>query len=253
MENLKLHKEGQVYTLQLDRGTANALQTGMIKEITQVFKDLEQDSGCRAVVLTGKGNFFSAGLDVIEIAAYNEAESTEFWLSFAEMMGCMLAFPKPLVAAINGHSPAGGAIMALTCDFRFMAEGKFRIGLNEMSVGIVVPDPIFDMYARVVGEKNAYQFLLEGKLLLPEEALDAGLVDAISPQEEVYTKAMEKAQALAKLEPKTYALTKRNMRKSLLDKFSDKENSYFDATIKHWFDPNARAVLQALVDGLKSK
>lgn len=251
MEFLKIKTESAITTVQLDRGTANALQISMIKEITAAFNQLKDDENTRAVVLVGKGNFFSAGLDVIEIEAYNEAESVEFWNAFASMIGTLLAFPKPLVAAINGHSPAGGAILALTADFRYMAEGKFRIGLNEVPVGIAVPEPIYEMYARVVGHKNAYQFLLEGKLSLPEEALAAGLVDAVLPQEEVYNTAVNKAVQLARLEAKTFGKTKLNMRRELLAKFEDK--SYFDATIKHWFDADARRILKALVDGLKTK
>lgn len=251
MEFLKINTENAITTVQLDRGTANALQTGMIKEITTAFNQLKDDPNTRAVVLVGKGNFFSAGLDVIEIEAYNEAESVDFWNAFASMIGTLLAFPKPLVAAINGHSPAGGAILALTADFRFMAQGKFRIGLNEVPVGIAVPEPIYDMYARVIGHRNAYQFLLEGKLSLPEEALACGLVDAVLNQDEVYPSAIAKATQLANLEPKTFGKTKLNMRRELLAKFEDK--SYFEATIKHWFDEDARKVLKALVDGLKSK
>lgn len=253
MQFLKISTENYISTVQLDRGTANALQTAMIKEITQAFEDLKNDASCRAVVMVGKGPFFSAGLDVIEIEAYNEAESIDFWNSFARMIGTLLAFPKPFVAAINGHSPAGGAILALTADFRYMAEGKYRIGLNEVPVGIVVPQPIYDMYAQVIGTRNAYQFLLEGKLSLPEEALAVGLVDAVLPQEEVYTQALTKATMLAKMEPKTFSKTKLNMRAPLLAKFEAGNEDYFEQTIKHWFDPDARRVLKALVEGLKSK
>ena len=251
MEFLKISTDNAITTVQLDRGTANALQTGMIKEITAAFNQLKDDANTRAVVLVGKGNFFSAGLDVIEIEAYEEAASIDFWNAFADMIGTLLAFPKPLVAAINGHSPAGGAILALTADFRYMAEGKFRIGLNEVPVGIAVPEPIYDMYARVIGHRNAYQFLLEGKLATPEDALAVGLVDAVLPQDDVYSTSFAKATQLARLEAKTFGKTKLNMRRELLAKFEDK--SYFEATIKHWFDPDARRVLKALVDGLKTK
>lgn len=253
MEFLKISTEANITTVQLDRGTANALQTGMIKEIIAAFEQLSSNSETRAVVMVGKGNFFSAGLDVIEIEAYDAAQSLEFWNAFSKMIETLLAFPKPFITAINGHSPAGGAILSLTSDFRYMAEGKFRIGLNEVPVGIAVPEPIFDLYANVIGRKNAYQYLLEGKLSLPEEALAVGLVDEVLPQTEVYTRAIAKAAQLIQLEPKTFALTKLAMRRELLAKFSAKDANYFENTVKHWSDPDARKILKALVDGLKSK
>jgi len=251
MEFIRTEHRENLAVVTLDRGTANALNKAMIDELAETFKQLDRDSSVRGALITGKGNFFSAGLDVLEVAAYDEKTSQEFWQSFATMIGTMLSFGKPLVAAVNGHSPAGGAIVALTCDFRYMADGKFRIGLNEVPVGIAVPQPIFEMYAAVVGQKNAYQFLLQGKLLLPAEALQSGFVDEVCPQEEVFDRAWTRLKELAAFEPKTFALTKRNMRAGLVHKYTTHYDEFFGPTLHHWQDPDARNVLNALVASLK--
>jgi len=251
MEFIQTEYREDLAIVTLDRGTANAMNKAMIDELAEVFRALDKDSSVRGALITGKGNFFSAGLDVLEVAAYDERESQEFWHSFASMIGTLLSFSKPLVAAINGHSPAGGAIVALTCDFRYMAEGKFRIGLNEVPVGIAVPQPIYEMYAAVVGPKNAYQFLLQGKLLLPQEALQSGFVDDVCPQEIVFDRSWSKLKELAAFEPKTFALTKKNMRASLVHKYTLHYDEYFGPTLHHWQDPDARNVLNALVASLK--
>lgn len=251
MQFIQTEHRDKLVVVTLDRGTANALNKAMIDELAETFKELDRDASVRGALITGKGNFFSAGLDVLEVASYDEKASQEFWHAFARMIGTMLSFSKPLVAAVNGHSPAGGAIVALTCDFRYMAEGKFRIGLNEVPVGIAVPQPIFEMYAAVVGTRNAYQFLLQGKLLLPSEAIQCGLADEICPQEEVFDRAWNKLKELAAFEPKTFALTKKNMRAGLVHKFTTHYDEFFGATLHHWQDPDARAVLNALVASLK--
>jgi enoyl-CoA hydratase/carnithine racemase len=235
----------------LNRGTANALNRDMIAEITAQFAAWRADSSVSGAVITGRDNFFSAGLDVIEVFSYDKNQSELFWKDFAGMMYELASWPKPFGCAINGHSPAGGCIIAITADFRIMASGNFKIGLNEVPVGIVVPMPVYKLYAQWVGSRNAYQFLIQGKLLNPDEASACGLVDLVVPQEQVQATAEGMVRSLMKLDMGTFAKTKLNLRSEILKSLKDDFEGSFGDTLSHWWDPAARARLEALVNTLK--
>ncbi len=168
------------------------------------------------MILTGKEGFFSSGIDLIEAYDYNEEQSQEFWIDFLALQRDLVSFKKPLVAAISGHSPAGGCVLAICCDYRVMAEGKFIIGLNEIPVGIIVPDSVFHLYAFWLGQHKAYQYLMAGKLLNINEALDdAGLIDKVSSPENIMHVAEKKVRTYMQLNPVTWSQSKLNLRNEL--------------------------------------
>jgi enoyl-CoA hydratase/carnithine racemase len=181
MTTLSLTTQGNVLRIQLDRGTANPIDRAMVAALRAALQQLQDGPDLQGGLLIGKPGFFSAGLDVLALHAYDEAEMAAFWGEFSALIYELAACPKPLVAAISGHSPAGGCVLALCCDARLMAEGSYKIGLNEVPVGIVVPESIYHLYAQTVGQRQAYQFLMAGKMLTPTEALAAGLVDQVVP------------------------------------------------------------------------
>src|SRR5690606_37267710 len=118
------------------------------------------------------------------------------------------AFKKPVVAAINGHSPAGGCVLALACDARVMAEGKYIIGLNEIPVGIIVPNSIFKLYAFWLGTAQANRNLLDGKLFSPEEALSIGLIDELVKPESIVTADERRVRKYMAMERNTWQHSK---------------------------------------------
>lgn len=251
MSSVRIENHEGIALVTLNRGTANALNLDMIRELSETFTALRDDDSVRGAIITGQANFFSAGLDVIEVAGYDRPQSEVFWRTFADMMYNLASWPKPLACAINGHSPAGGCIIAITADFRFMAEGNFKIGLNEVPVGIVVPMPVYKLYAMWVGTRNAYQYLIQGKLLNPAEASAAGLVDGLFPQEQVLEATMQVMKQMLKLEPGTFAKTKLNLRAEVLHSLKHDFDASFGDTLEHWWNPAARQRLDALVASLK--
>lgn len=253
MSNVRYENRDGIAIVTLDRGTANALNTEMIKEISELFKELQGEPAVKAAIITGKENFFSAGLDVIEIVGYDQDQSRIFWRAFAHMMSTLVEWPKPLAVAINGHSPAGGCIIAITADFRFMAEGNFKIGLNEVPVGIVVPMPVYKLYSTWVGTRNAYQFLIQGKLLTPDEALRAGLVDGVFPQDQLLAATESAMRQMTKLDLGTFTKTKINLRSDIIQALKNDFDGSFGETLRHWWDPAARVRLEGLVASLKNK
>ncbi|HQS04401.1 MAG TPA: enoyl-CoA hydratase/isomerase family protein, partial [Daejeonella sp.] len=192
MNTIKVRIKDKIAVLSLDRGRSNAINSEMVSELHQMIINIENDDSIAGLILTGKDGFFSAGLDLIELYGYDEDQIKEFWIEFLSLVTSMVSFKKPMVAAISGHSPAGGCVLAICCDYRVMAEGKFIIGLNEVPVGIIVPESIFHLYAFWLGNAPAYRALLEGKLMNTQEALSAGLVDELVNPESILHAAERK-------------------------------------------------------------
>ncbi|UPT65195.1 MAG: enoyl-CoA hydratase/isomerase family protein [Sphingobacteriales bacterium JAD_PAG50586_3] len=251
MDFILIERNGAKATVRLNRGKANTLNHQMVQELTAAFKELESDEAVKAVILTGHGEFFSAGLDVLELYDYNEEKMYQFWKDFSIAFETVARFPKLLVCAINGHSPAGGCVFAVGADFRVMAEGKYRIGLNEIPVGIVIPPAIFRMYNFWIGERTAYQYLLQGKLYTAEEGSKIGLIDVVCPLEEVEAKANEIIDNLLKFDTTVWQMSKAIMREDMLTVFDKDFDLTFTPIIKQWWSPGARAAMGALVASLK--
>jgi enoyl-CoA hydratase/carnithine racemase len=245
--------QGRLATISLDRGRSNAINHEMVKELDACIKTLENDDSVGGVILTGKEGFFSSGIDLIEAYDYNEEQSRQFWIDFLALQNTLAAFRKPIVAAISGHSPAGGCILAICCDYRVMAAGTFIIGLNEVPVGIIVPDSVFNLYAFWLGQRKAYQYLMEGKLLKVDEALEAGLIDEITAPDKLMNAATEKVTAYMKLNPVTWSESKLNLRKELTGKLKADQTETLNKMLKQWWAPETRQGLQMMIQNLKSK
>jgi len=253
MSTFQLSVQDRLATITLDRGRSNPINHHMIKELAACIKDLEADDTVGGLVITGKEGFFSSGVDLIEAYDYDEGQVREFWIDFLALQNSLASFSKPLVAAISGHSPAGGCVMAICCDYRVMAEGKFIIGLNEVQVGIIVPASIFNLFAFWVGQRKAYQYLIEGKLLNVNEALAVGLIDEVCSPENVLSQAEKKARAYMQFNPVTWSQGKLNLRKDLLAKINGDQTDTLDKMLKQWWAPATRKGLQMIIENLKSK
>lgn len=212
MDNLILSKKGNYAILQLNRGKGNAIGIAMMNEIITVFKELKEDDGVHGVILTGHGNIFSVGLDVKELLTGNKEETNVFFNTFGKMVVKMATFPKLLISAINGHSPAGGCVMAICSDYRVMADGAFTIGLNEVPVGIMINPLIYGLYAFWIGTGKAYHNFLDGKLCTPSEAKAIGLVEEVVAQEKVLERAEAKMQQWLEHDFQTVIGVKNNVR-----------------------------------------
>jgi 3,2-trans-enoyl-CoA isomerase len=240
-------------TLSLDRGRSNPINHQMVKELVACIKQLNDDDNVGGLIITGKSGFFSSGIDLIEAYDYDEEQIKQFWIDFLALPGTLSAFKKPLIAAINGHSPAGGCVIALCCDYRVMVEGQFIIGLNEIPVGIIVPDGIFKLYSACIGERKAYQYILEGKLLNPTEAHASGLIDEICTAENLQYLSEKKARALMQFNPITWSTSKMNLRTGLINQLKQDQSETLSIMLKQWWAPETRKGLQMMIEKLKSK
>lgn len=253
MNTIKISIKDHLAIITLDRSRSNALNREMITELNDMLINIASDPNIGGVVITGKDNFFSAGLDLIELYHYSETEATSFWNLFLIFTATITSFPKPLVAAINGHSPAGGCVIALACDYRIMAEGKFIIGLNEVPVGIIVPNSIFKLYSFWIGAANASRSLLEGRLFSPDEAVAVGLIDELVNPASILTAAERKIRKFMAMERNTWGQSKLHIRKELIAATTADQSLELQTMLKQWWSPATRSILKTIIDNLQNK
>lgn len=243
---------GPVREIRLARPPANALSPELIAALRDAVA-AAPEAGARAVVLSGAPGRFSAGLDVPHLLTLDRPAMAAVWTDFYGMMRALAASPVPLAAAITGHSPAGGAVISLFCDFRVMAEGDFRIGLNEVQVGIPIPPIIHAAVRRVVGERQAERLVVTGALLPAAEAARIGLVDELAPPDQVVERAVAWCRDLLALPSHAVAETRRIARADLVSAFAAAGPAEVEKVLGEWFSDETQGALRALVERLAQK
>ncbi len=247
---LRIGGSDGVVELALDRPPANALDTALARAATAAHRQAVAE-GARAVILTGRPGMFSGGLDVPALLPLPRAAVVEFWQAFFELTRALAASPVPVVAAISGHAPAGGAVLAIHCDYRIAARGAFKIGLNEVSVGLPVPDCIMLAFEQVVGRRLAQRFAMAAQLLTPEEALAAGLVDELAEPDRLLDQARAWTARLLALPSTAMNRTRMLARAGLVDALRPQADAELAADL--WFSAETQAGLRALVARLAAK
>lgn len=253
MDTIQVTSEKDYAVVRLSHGKANTINAQMVDELKQAFAALAEDDAARGVVLTGGDGCFSAGLDVIEVYEYDEAQFETFWRGFTSLAEQLYTFPKALVAAVTGYSPAGGCVLALCCDYRVMAEGKYTIGLNEIAVGLLLPEPIFLPLAHLVGFDKAYQLILGGTLLKARDACDAGLVNEVCPLEDVLARAESRLKRWLVFDDEAWRMSKANMRRPMREAYGKDFDTLYGEGLRQWWSPECRASVGRLVQMLKMK
>jgi enoyl-CoA hydratase/carnithine racemase len=242
---------GTVRELRLDRPPANALSPELITALREAVTGAP-GKGARALILSGAPGMFSAGLDVPYLLTLDRPTMAAAWRDFYGLLHALAASPIPIAAAITGHAPAGGTVLALYCDWRVMAEGDFKAGLNEVRVGLALPPVILAALRRQVGPRQAERLATSGLLLRPAEAEQAGLVDELAPTERVVERAVEWCQALLALPPEAVALTRQAARADLVALFDHVEQE-LATTSESWWRTETQTVLRELVLRLAKK
>ena len=254
MNTLEVTYKDEYAIVQMNRGKVNAINFEMVQELRDTFHVLEENAEVKGVILTGQPHYFSAGLDLIELFGYDKPQIQDFFVSFGALYLELVQFKKPFISAITGHSPAGGCVLAVTSDNRYMAEGdKYVIGLNEVAVNIQISQNLTEVYAFWMGDGLASRYIMEGKLLSGKEALAAGLVDELVPLENVLERAEKQMKRYMQADQEILINTKLKLRKHLMDKLDLKaENSLKEAS-ELWWKPEIRAKMKAYVESFSSK
>jgi enoyl-CoA hydratase/carnithine racemase len=243
---------GGIRELRLNRPPVNALTSELMIALREAIQGAERDA-VRALILAGSPGRFSAGLDVPLLLGLQPDEIAQLWRELYALLQVIAASPVPIVAAITGHAPAGGTVLALFCDYRIMAQGDFKLGLNEVAVGIPLPPVILGGLRRLVGARQAERLGVSGALLSPEQALAVGLVDDLAPAEQIAERARNWCMQMLALPHEAMTATRRQARADLVDLFGSGLGSELERVIESWWSPSTQSTLRALVDRLKKK
>jgi len=249
---LDIIRHGAIAEIRLARPPVNALNLELLRTLRDSLDTVVRE-GARGIVLSGTQGMFSAGVDVPALLQADRDGVRGFWREFFGT-GCTLAqSPVPVVAAITGHSPAGGAVLSLFCDYRVMADGPYKIGLNEVQVGLTVPDCIQFALRRIVGAYRAERLLVAGAMIDSAEALACGFVDETTAIDQVVTRARVWLDDLLTRPAHSMLATRRIARADLIEVWSDVDALPIDDFLDGFYHPQTQAVLQALVARLKGK
>ncbi|GAY12805.1 enoyl-CoA hydratase/isomerase family protein [Pseudonocardia sp. N23] len=206
-----------VAILTMAHGPVNAMDIELCEGITETFRGLTADPA-RAVVLTAGGGSFSAGVDLRQFLDGGAPYVERFLPALAACFRAVFDLPKPVVAAVNGHAIAGGCVLAACADTAIMADGKGRIGLAELQVGVPFPRIALEAMRNAVGEVTARRLVMGARTHPPAEALTLGLVDELVAPDTLREKAVEIARGLAGILPDTFAATKAALRREATDR-----------------------------------
>lgn len=245
--------DDDVVEIRLARPPVNALDPALCNAVRDAVTAAPGD-GARAIVLSGGPNVFSAGLDVPFLLSLGDdrAALKSTWEAFFGACSALARSPVPVVAAVDGHSPAGGCVFALCCDYRVMARSPdpdkpFRIGLNEVAVGLVAPEAVQYLMQRIVGSQRSERLLADGAMLTTDEAHALGIVDEICAPEEAVPRALAWLQKPLKLPRLPLRNTREIARADLVAAITDPKRVNLDLFIDSWFMPDTQAGLRALV------
>ena len=195
---VRLLKQDAIGHVVLDRPPANSYDRAFLDELDAAIEDARRDDAVKAILVrSANERFFSAGADINVFAKGDLDAQNAFVVCANEAMGKLEAVPKVVVAAINGHCLGGGLEIALCCDFRIAAEGAYRIGLPEVTLGLLPGTGGTQRLPRLIGRQKALDLMLRGRTLTPQDALAAGVVDEVVPAGMLLDKALERTRAYA--------------------------------------------------------
>jgi enoyl-CoA hydratase len=163
-------------------------------------------------VLTAAGSIFSAGVDLPRLIEGGPAYAGLFLPTLSRAFEALFAFPKPLVAGVNGHAIAGGCILACAADRRLMARGVGRIGVPELLVGVPFPTVALEIMRQAVPPPHLTTLISSGETLPADLAKERGLVDAAVDSDRLLDEAVAAAAAMARLPADAFAITKKQLR-----------------------------------------
>ena len=245
MEMISVEHHGKIVFAKLNNGITNALNPKVVKELERVIKQVKNDAGINGLVL-GSSNekFFSIGFDIPELFEMNRDDFRGFYRAFNQVCLDLLTLPKPTVAAITGHAIAGGCILSMCCDYRFIAKGHKLMGLNEVKLGLPVPYLPDRLLHAIAGVCRAREIMESGNLYPSNEALEMGIVDKILAIENVVEAAIEHADTLGSLPKVGYEMIKQNRVEMIEEQVAARQDDKEVYFIESWYSDEARKCLE---------
>jgi enoyl-CoA hydratase/carnithine racemase len=249
MSMITVDYQDTVAIVKLSRGVTNVLDMELVKELGELLERVQHDSNASALVLgSSNDKFLSIGFDIPRLFELPREDFSTFFSEFNRVCLSLYTLPKPTIAAITGHAVAGGCILALCCDYRFIAEGRKLMGLNEIKLGVPVPYLVDCVLRYTVGTRYAREIMDTGEFYGPADSLRMGLVDEVLPVGEVMAKAVDKARLLGAWPREAFALIKQNrveeIEQRVLARREEKERLFVD----RWYSDEARQRLKDAIE-----
>lgn len=242
---LILDFENGIAIVKLNRGITNAINPDLVASLTSTLKDLRHDSGVRGLVLSSSNEkFFSIGFDIPYLFDLPPDSFRSFYQSFGRLCIDLMTIPKPVISAVRGHAIAGGCILTLCCDYRFVSEGRKLIGVNEIKLGVPVPFVADCILRRLIGYRKARNIMDTGDFYEPDEALILGLVDKVLPLDEVLSRSIEEAKKLSSVSSSAFAVVKNNRVEPIEEEIMARLGEKEDFFVECWYSDIARDLLQ---------
>lgn len=230
--------------LRMVRGVTNAIDLDLVLALGKELEAIEEEGSSDGIVLTGNDKFFSIGFDLPALVELDRKDMATFYKAINRVSIGLYLFPRPTVAAIAGHATAGGCILALCCDHRFIAEGHKLMGLNEIKLGLPVPYPADRILTQMVGERHARDIMGSGDFYKPEASLAMGMVDKVLPIDQVLEACLEKARTLGQMPVQAFRKIKANrvepVKGQVLARLESREEAFLDM----WFSEDTQKLLQ---------
>jgi len=237
---VKIEKSDGIGVITLDKPPVNAIDLELVRDTDKSIRSLSADEEIRAVVITGNGRCFSAGLDLKTVPFYSPAEQRRMVEELNRIVALLYALPLPTVAAINGHAIAGGFILAISCDYRIGPSLPCRIGITESRVGIPFPVCAMEVLCAELAPAVARRMTLMGRNTDPEEALSYGVLDELQPAEAVLARAMEVAGDLTDIPSQAYGTIKHQLRGQAITRIEEAIRTGSDPLLKMWINEEAK-------------
>ena len=237
--------------LRIGRDHGNAINGELAAELMGAVHEAEEDPRIRGALLAGSGKLFSPGLDLQELIELDRSGMRSFLHRFSACMLRLYSFSKPLVAAIHGHAIAGGFLLTLTADWRVLRQGA-KVGLAEIRVGVPFPFGVAMILRDAVPRAELARVALFGKDWTDTEALEAGLVHEVRPEEGFEPYCRQRLDELASKDPTAFAVSKRYLRSSTSERIRANDPQFTEDFLNSWFEPGTQERIRKVVAGLRS-
>jgi len=242
---IQVKQEHNILLAKLDRNVTNAINLELISTLSDIIKKSKENSEIKGLVLSSANEkFFSIGFDIPELFKLKKKDFSVFYKAFNRLCIELYTLPKPLIAAITGHAVAGGCIIALCCDYRYIASGRTKMGLNEIKLGVPIPYPVDCILRQVVGFRSAREITDSGDFYETDTLLSIGMVDEVLPLGKVQTQAIDRAALLGRHAQDAFAMIKQSRTESIVAKIYSKLKEKEEAFLKRWYAKETRMRLK---------